>query len=97
MKPLLRLTDGRIEPWERVRTTARALARLEDAAVEAAGDAEVDIAVHHLADPARADGARRRVLRAACRKLRRLVVSEVGAVVGAHTGVGMLGVAVSPV
>ena len=96
VKPLLRLADGRIEAWEKVRTTSRALARLEDAAVEAAGTAEVDVAVHHLADPARADALSDR-LRERVPGLRRLVVSEVGAVVGAHTGIGMLGLAVSPV
>jgi DegV family protein with EDD domain len=96
VKPLLRVSEGRIEPWERVRTTARALARLEDAAVEAAGDTEVDVAVHHLADPARAADLAAKV-QARVPHLRRLVVSEVGAVVGAHTGVGMLGLAVSPV
>jgi DegV family protein with EDD domain len=95
VKPLLRLADGRIEPWERVRTSGRALARLQDAAVEAAGTAEVDVAVHHLGDPAAADelGAR---LSERIPGLQRLVVSEVGAVVGAHTGIGMLGVAVAP-
>jgi len=95
VKPLLRLADGRIEAWEKVRTTSRALARLEDAAVEAAGTAEVDVAVHHLADPARAE-ALADSLRTRIPGLRRLVVSEVGAVVGAHTGIGMLGLAVSP-
>lgn len=96
VKPLLRLADGRIEPWEKVRTTSRALARLEDAAVEAAGDRAVDVAVHHLADPGRAEALGER-LSERIPSLRRLVVSEVGAVVGAHTGVGMLGLAVSPV
>lgn len=95
VKPLLRLEDGSIVPWERVRTSARALARLEEAATEAAGDREVDIAIHHLADPDRAALLGDR-LREQVPALRRLVVSEVGAVVGAHTGVGMLGVAVAP-
>lgn len=94
VKPLLRLTDGRIEPWERVRTSARAVARLEETAVAAAGTSVVDIAVHHLADPVRAAALGDR-LRDRVPHLRRLVVSEVGAVVGAHTGVGMLAVAVA--
>jgi len=101
VKPLLRLADGAIEPWERVRTASRALARLEEAAVDAAVVAAAsgraaDVAVHHLADPVRADALAER-LRSRVPVLGRLVVSEVGAVVGAHTGVGMLGVAVSPV
>ena len=89
VKPLLRLDEGSIQPWERVRTAARAVARLEEAAVEAAAAAEVDLAVHHLAEPARAAELAPAV--------RRVVVSEVGAVVGAHTGLGMLAVAVAPV
>jgi len=96
VKPLLHLVDGRIALLEKVRTTSRALVRLEDVAVERAGSAPVDIAVHHLASPARAD-----VLAAKIRDrvpaLRELVVCEVGAVVGAHVGPGMLAVAVSPV
>jgi DegV family protein with EDD domain len=96
VKPLLHLVDGRIALLEKVRTTSRALVRLEDVAVERAGSAPVDIAVHHLASPARAD-----VLAAKIRDrvpgLREMVVCEVGAVVGAHVGPGMLAVAVSPV
>ena len=46
VKPLLCLRDGRIEPLERVRTSAKAMARLQDIAVEAAGDDPVSVAVH---------------------------------------------------
>ena len=95
VKPLLHLVDGRIAPLEKVRTSARALARLEEIAVERAGTADVDVAVHHLASPARADQLAA-ALRAGIPGLRELVVSEVGAVVGAHVGPGMLAVAVAP-
>jgi DegV family protein with EDD domain len=54
VKPLLHLVDGRISPLEKVRTAGRAIARLEEIAVERAGDAPVDVAVHHLASPERA-------------------------------------------
>ena len=96
VKPLLHLVDGRIAPLEKVRTASRALARLEEIAVERAGTAEVDVAVHHLASPARADQLTS-ALRTRIPGLRELIVSEVGAVVGAHVGPGMLAVAVSPV
>ena len=59
MKPILKVEDGRVGPFERVRTSAKALSRLEELAVEAAGDAEVDVAVAHLASPERADRAGR--------------------------------------
>ena len=86
--------DGRIAPLEKVRTASKALARLEDLAVQRAGDAEVDVAVHHLAaaDKAAELGER---LRTRLPRLTSLHVSEVGAVVGAHVGPGLLGVVVS--
>ena len=95
VKPLLHLVDGHIAPLEKVRTTSRALARLEEIAISAAGGAPVDLAVHHLASPVRAEALAER-LAARVPGLRELQVSEVGAVVGAHVGPGMLAVAVSP-
>lgn len=94
VKPLLELTGGRIEPREKVRTASKAIARLEEIAVERAGAAPVDIAVHHLAAAERADALAER-LRERVGGLMDLHVSEVGAVIGAHTGPGLLGVVVS--
>src|SRR6476620_4491444 len=54
VKPLLRIDDGRVVPYERVRTAGKALARLEELAVDAAGSAPVDVAVAHLANADRA-------------------------------------------
>ncbi|WP_344263850.1 DegV family protein [Streptomyces sodiiphilus] len=95
VKPLLELTGGRIEPLEKVRTASRAIARLEELAVEHCGTAPVDIAVHHLAAAERAGGLAER-LADRVPGLAELHVSEVGAVLGAHTGPGLLGVVVSP-
>ncbi|MET8635174.1 DegV family protein [Streptomyces sp. NPDC004096] len=96
VKPLLRLNDGRIELLEKVRTASRAIARLEEIVSERAGNAQVDIAVHHLAAPERASALADR-LRVRVPGLAALHVSEVGAVIGAHTGPGLLGAVVSPV
>jgi DegV family protein with EDD domain len=95
VKPLLHLVDGHIEPLEKVRTAAKAIARLEEVSVTRAGSRPVDLAVHHLASPERAEqlGAR---LRERIPGLGDLHVSEVGAVVGAHVGPGMLAVVVAP-
>ncbi len=93
VKVLLHVTDGLIVPLEKVRTTARALARLEELACTAAGAGPVDLAVHHLAVPERAERLAAR-LAARLPGLRRCLVSEVGAAIGAHTGPGMLGVVV---
>jgi DegV family protein with EDD domain len=93
VKPLLHVADGRIGLLEKVRTTSKALARLEDLVAEAAGEAAVDVAVHHLAAPDRAEAVADR-LRTRLPHVQTLHVSEVGAAVGAHVGVGLLGVVV---
>lgn len=95
VKPLLRLVDGHIEPLEKVRTSVKAIARLEEISVAHAGDADVDIAVAHLANPDRAQTLADR-LRERLPRLGVLQVGEVGAVVGAHVGPGMLSVVIAP-
>ena len=95
VKPLLHLVDGHIEPLEKVRTSTKAIARLEELAVDRAGHGPVDAAVHHLANPHRAASLAER-LRDRLPGLGDLLVSEVGAVVGAHVGPGMLAVVVAP-
>ncbi|MEU7318897.1 DegV family protein [Streptomyces sp. NPDC007083] len=94
VKPLLEVADGRIGMLEKVRTASKAVARLEEIVVERAGDARVDIAVHHLAAAERAEQLAER-FRARVPGLRELHVSEVGAVIGAHTGPGLLGAVLS--
>ncbi|MCP3800975.1 DegV family protein [Allokutzneria sp. A3M-2-11 16] len=95
VRPLLHVQDGRIVPLEKVRTTSRAMARLVDLAAEAAGDGPAGLAVHHLCAPQRA-------AELASKLDERLtdgegcLISEVGAVIGAHTGLGVLGVVVLP-
>lgn len=97
VKPILRLDDGKVGPYERVRTSGKALARLEELAVEAAGSAQVDVAVAHLASPERADelAARLRGRLADGLADRDIWLGEVGAVVGAHVGPGMVAVSVA--
>ncbi len=96
VKPILHVADGRVVVKERVRTTSRALARLEELAVHAAGGDEVDIAVHYLQNPERAAAFGER-LTARLSKVRHLYTCEVGAAVAAHVGPGLLGVVVSRV
>ncbi|NYG05802.1 DegV family protein with EDD domain [Phycicoccus badiiscoriae] len=100
IKPILGLVDGQIRPLEKVRTSSRALARLEElamSAVDKAGSA-VDIAVHHLDSQSRADSLAARL----ADRLDGLPdggavrVVELGAVVGAHVGPGTIAVAVCP-
>ena len=95
VKPLLHLVDGHVEPLEKVRTASKAMARLEGLTVERAGDGAVDIAVQHLANPERALALTTRLQERMGGRVT-LSVSEVGAVVGAHVGPGMLAVAIAP-
>jgi DegV family protein with EDD domain len=96
VKPLLHLVDGRIQPLERVRTATRAIARLEELAAARAGADGADVVVHHLAAEQRAQLLAER-LAARLPAARSVRVVEVGAVVGAHVGPGLLAVVVSPV
>ncbi len=95
VKPLLKVEDGCIVALEKVRTAAKALNRMQEIAVAAAGEEEVDVAVSHLANPAGAE-ALASGLRARLPQLDDVVVTQVGAVIGAHVGPGMLAVVVAP-
>lgn len=99
VKPLLRIEDGRIETYEKVRTAGRAMTRIEDlavdAAIEAVGEGQVEVTVAHLAG---ADRARTLADRLAARLdvAGEVAVAELGAVLGAHVGPGMVAVCVTP-
>src|SRR4051794_28310195 len=95
VKPVLHVEDGRVVPLEKVRTSARALNRLVQLAVEAAGEREVLVAVHHLAAADRADRLAAD-LRDRLPQMRELYVSELGAAIGAHVGPGAVGIVVAP-
>lgn len=108
VKPILHLEAGRIVPLEKVRTAAKALARLEEVAAAriaapcgpgslhangSGGPGRVEVVVQHLAA---ADGAAALARRLAARSpgLGEIEVREIGAVVGAHVGPGMLAVVI---
>lgn len=93
VKPILHVAEGRIVLLEKVRTASRGLARLAELCVEAAGDGPVDVAVHFLGQAARAADLSDR-LRDRLPGLRRMLVSELGAAVGAHVGPGVVGAVV---
>ena len=98
VKPILALADGRIVPREKVRTSGRALARLEELAVRAAGERQVDVAVCHLAAPDPAESLASALLSRLASGLdgRTVAVAEVPSVLGAHVGPGLVGVTVAP-
>ena len=94
VKPLLQLDGGRIELLEKVRTASKAIARLEEIVADRPGRT----GRHRRAPSGRARAGRRagHRLRERVPGLAELHVSEVGAVIGAHTGPGLLGAVVSP-
>jgi DegV family protein with EDD domain len=98
VKPLLQIADGRVASLERVRTSSRALARLEELAVQAAGESPVDVCVAHLASPDRAAQLTEHLTERLAGNLegRAVWCGELGAVLGAHVGPGMLAVCVAP-
>ncbi len=90
VKPILWMSGGEIVVREKVRTASRALVRLVDLAVDAAGDAEVELGVHHLAAPARAAELVVRLRERLGPRIRACYQAEIGAAVGAHVGPGLV-------
>ena len=97
IKPILAVRGGRIVPVEKVRTSSRAVARIEAMVLDqvAKGGHVVDIAVHHLDAPARAEQIAGE-LHTLVPGSPQVLVVELGAVVGAHVGPGTVAIAVSP-
>ena len=98
VKPLLEIAEGKVAPRERVRTASRALGRLVDLAVEAAGDQQIEVCVSHLANKERAEELAATLTQRLAGGLdgREVMCGELGAVLGAHVGPGMVAVCVSP-
>jgi DegV family protein with EDD domain len=98
VKPLLKIDDGRVVNLEKVRTAGKALNRLEALVLEAAGDAQVDVCVAHLASHDRAGQLAERLGEELADNLggREVWCTEIGAVLGAHVGPGMVAVCVAP-
>lgn len=94
VKPLLQMVEGQIVALEKVRTSAKAIARLVQLTVAAAGDGPVDVAVHHLDAPERAEQVATQ-LRAGVAELGEIYVSELGPVLSAHLGPGVIGTVIA--
>jgi DegV family protein with EDD domain len=96
VKPILTIRDGALVPLERVRTSAKAMARLEALTVEAATVAEsgFDIGVQHLAARDVAEAFAQKLAAALGRD--QVPVDEISAVLGAHVGPGTVSVSLTP-
>jgi DegV family protein with EDD domain len=93
VKPILHVIGGEVVLREKVRTATRGLARIVDLVAEEAGDSDVDIAVQHLGARDRAEALRDSLLERLGARVRNAYLAEIGAVVAAHTGPGVVGVA----
>jgi len=96
IKPILAVDDGKIVPLEKVRSAAKAVARLEEiAAADAASrpQGQARLAVHHFGNPAEAEAlaARLSVALPGCPPAQ---ISSLPAVLAAHAGLGVLAVIV---
>jgi DegV family protein with EDD domain len=94
VKPILLVRDGAIVVHDKVRTASRALERLVDLAVAAAGDSPVDVAVHHLRSPERAQSLAEQLRLRLGEQLANWYVTEVGAAVAVHVGPSLASVVV---
>jgi len=92
IKPVLYIADGRIKILEKVRTKGKARRRLIEIMEARAGSASaVHAAVLHAAAPEEAQAMREELARRFnCVELH---MSEIGPVVGTHTGLGTVGIA----
>lgn len=98
VKPLLGLENGVVTTLEKVRTAGRAISRLQELAVLAADDHRVEITVAHLASQDRADTLTAELAERLEKQLDGHPVRciELGAVLGAHVGPGLLAICVAP-
>ncbi|WBB79659.1 DegV family protein [Micromonospora sp. WMMD882] len=94
VKPIMHMLDGAIVVRDKVRTASRGVTRLTELAVEVAGADEVDLAVHHLAAPQRAEQLLDALRGRLGDQVRDTYLTEAGAVVAAHAGPGLASVVV---
>ncbi len=94
VKPILHIVDGSIVVRDKVRTSSRAVARMVDLAISAAGTDRVDLAVHHLGTPDRAQAVADSLSGKLGDAVESTQITEIGAAVAAHVGPGLLSIVV---
>jgi DegV family protein with EDD domain len=91
MKPVLMLENGRVEPYERVRTRAKAIERmLETLTVHAKSHGHLHVCVGHAQAPDEAEAVARYINQHFPHA--DLTMSAIPAVIGVHTGPGCVGI-----
>lgn len=96
LRPILCLKDGLVHPFEKVRGKARAIDRVAQIAAGSMGGRPVYCSLVHGMDPAGMEQMRQKAV-AMLNLTSEPVISELGAVVGTHTGPGVLGIICCPV
>lgn len=91
VKPMLEIRDGQVEPLEQPRSRARALARLLEVLEERAGHRPLHIAVLHA--DARQEAKKLAEQVRAQHECKEFYFTEIGPVIGVHTGPGAVGLA----
>jgi DegV family protein with EDD domain len=94
VKPILTIDGGQMMPVERVRTSQRAFERLVDYARQRHSSGADAWFVQHVRSPEQAELLIERVREVF--ETEPIFVSEIGAVVGAHTGPGLIGLGAVP-
>jgi DegV family protein with EDD domain len=94
VKPLLHLTEGRVEVRERTRTWAKARDRVVDIVAGVAAGRPIDLAIVHAVSPQHALELRAALTHRLDAEVR--FESVIGPVVGTHVGPGAIGVAAAP-
>jgi len=91
-KPILLLKNGKIEPWGKVRTKRKAVTKLLDIMEEKVGSqAPARIGVTHAEVPGEAEALVKKLHQRL--NFENCCVSQIGPVIGTHTGPGVVGVA----
>lgn len=90
IKPVLAFRDGEIVPYRKVRSYQRAVTAAVDELVADSGRGRLHLAILHTNAPDRAAELQREITNRV--KPSEMVVSNVGPVVGTHTGPGCVGV-----
>ena len=88
LKPVLRLVDGEVQTSEKVRTRGKALQRMRDIASEIAPCREA--AILHRAAQEEVDAMAQHLAQLTDKPV---IVGDVGAAIGSHTGPGVIGFA----
>lgn len=96
LRPVLGVQDGRLELVEKARSIGRARDRVLQLTVAEVGRRRrCEVAVHHAGDPAGAQGWVEHLTSSGVPGLQAVHVAEVSAVLGAHTGPGVLATVVA--